>query len=177
MSMSDRLAVLRLGKVEDIGRPEEVYDNPSTEFVAGFLGASNLMDGRVIERGSDYATLEAEGGNVIRVPSGRMNRHEGQQSLKVGVRPEKIRIEPDEGEPEPGWNSVPGVVRMTTYIGVSHQYRVDGPAGKTLTVYAQNMGGGGTAPQSGDRVRLMWHPEHTFVVQPSEPLAEWEEEL
>ncbi|MBA3728124.1 MAG: TOBE domain-containing protein, partial [Actinobacteria bacterium] len=55
------------------------------------------------------------------------------------------------------------------------QYTVDGPEGKVLTVFVQNIGAGGT-PQPGDRIRLFWRPEHTFVVASSAPLAEWEEE-
>jgi ABC-type Fe3+/spermidine/putrescine transport system ATPase subunit len=82
------------------------------------------------------------------------------------VRPEKIRLEPDAGSPAPGSNSVTGTLRMTAFIGVSHQYTVDGPGGRTLTVYAQNIGGE-RAPQPGDRVRLTWDPEQTFVVRPS----------
>ena len=83
----------------------------------------------------------------------------------MGVRPEKIRLERDEGEPERGWNWVRGLLRMATFVGVSHQYSIDGPGGKLLTVYAQNVGHG-TVPHPGEHVRLMWRPEHTFVVTP-----------
>ena len=61
---------------------------------------------------------------------------------------------------------------MATYIGVNHQYKVEGPGGKTLTAYAQNLGAKGSQPHPGQQVRLVWRPEHTFVVKPSEPLAE-----
>ena len=57
----------------------------------------------------------------------------------------------------------------------SHQYTVDGPGGSTLTVYAQNLGGD-DVPSAGEAVRLVWRPDHTFAVKPSEPLADWEEE-
>ena len=73
------------------------------------------------------------------------------------------------------WNVVSGTLRMATYVGVSNQYTVDGPEGRTLTVYEQNLGGG-SIPRPGDQVRLRWLPEHTFVVRPSEPMADWEEE-
>ena len=63
MTMSDRLAVMRHGRIEQIGAPEEVYEDPQTEFVAGFLGASNLLDGEVKDRAGDLATLLLEGGN------------------------------------------------------------------------------------------------------------------
>jgi spermidine/putrescine transport system ATP-binding protein len=63
---------------------------------------------------------------------------------------------------------------MSTYIGVSHQYKVEGPGGTTITVYVQNLGAE-RPPQPGERVRLEWLPEHTFVVEPGEPHSEEEE--
>ena len=175
MTMSNRLAVMRHGKIEQIGAPEEVYENPATEFVAGFLGASNLLDGELGEREGDAATVRVQGGSTLKLPVTRLNGHGG-GAVRVGVRPEKIRLELDEGEVPPGWNSVRGTLREATYVGVSHQYTVDGPGNRTLTVYAQNLGAV-PSPQLGDRVRLVWRPEHTFAVRPSEPLADWEEEL
>jgi spermidine/putrescine transport system ATP-binding protein len=66
---------------------------------------------------------------------------------------------------------------MATYIGVNYQYRVDGPGGRELTVFVQNQGAAGSHPSVGQRVRLEWLPEHTFVVEPSAgPLDEEEEE-
>ena len=71
-------------------------------------------------------------------------------------------------------NSVTGTLEMSTYIGVSHQYKVVGPGGHLMTVYVQNLGAV-EAPRPGDRVRLSWNPDHTFVVKPSVPLSEEEE--
>jgi spermidine/putrescine transport system ATP-binding protein len=173
MTMSDRLAVMRHGKIEQIGPPVEVYEDPQTEFVAGFLGASNLLDGEVKDRAGSMATLLLEGGNSIRVPVERVNGTE--RVVKAGVRPEKIRVRPDNGELEDGWNAIAGTLRVATFIGVSHQYTVDLPTGRTMTAFEQNLGNE-NAPRAGDRVRLVWRPEHTFVVVPSEPLADWEEE-
>ncbi len=175
MTMSNRLAVMRHGRVEQIGPPEEVYENPATEFVAGFLGASNLLDGDLKQRSDGVTTVLLKSGSVITVPSDRVEESVG-SSIRVGVRPEKISLEADTGEAAPdGYNSVTGVLRVATYIGVSHQYKVVGPGGTELTVYVQNIGAA-RPPSPGERVRLLWRPEHTFAVKPSEPLAEWEEE-
>ena len=174
MTMSDRLAVMRHGKIEQIGAPEDVYERPATEFVAGFLGASNLLDGEVAESGDAGVTVRLASGGTITVPTANGAGSPGSK-VKVGVRPEKIRLESEDSAAEAGWNSVGGTLRMATYVGVSNQYTVDGPEGRTLTVYEQNLGTG-PVPAPGQRVRLTWHPDHTFVVQPSEPLAEWEEE-
>jgi len=172
MTMSNRLAVMRLGHIEQLGAPEDVYERPATEFVAGFLGASNLLDGELGATSGDVATVHLTTGSDVRVPAANLPS-DLDREVKVGVRPEKITIEPDDGEPPTDANWVSGLLQMSTYIGVSHQYKVEGPGGKELTVYVQNLGAG-TVPQPGDKVRLVWQPEFTFVVKPSAPLTEEE---
>ena len=175
MTMSDRLAVMRHGKIEQLGHPEDVYDSPATQFVAAFLGASNLLDGEVEGNTDHMTTVALRTGDKVRVPNDRLPPDAG-TTVKVGVRPEKITIVADGGVPASDVNSVTGLLRMATYIGVSHQYKVEGPGGAVLTVYVQNLGAG-PAPGPGDTVRLTWKPEHTFVVKPSdEPPIEEEEE-
>lgn len=174
MTMSNRLAVMHRGRIEQIGPPEAVYDTPMSEFVAGFLGASNLLPGEVKETSGDTAAVLVAGAYVVRVPTGRVPP--GATAVRVGVRPEKIHIEPAAAPAEgDGWNAVEGDLRDVTYIGVSHQFTVDGPAGSRLTVYEQNRGTAGI-PTPGERVRLRWRPEHTFAVTPTEPTEGEEEE-
>jgi spermidine/putrescine transport system ATP-binding protein len=173
MTMSDRLAVMRFGKIEQIGPPEEVYENPETEFVAGFLGASNLLDGELKETSNGFATVQLAGGDAVRLLSDRAPFEVG-SPVRVGVRPEKITITPgDGGPPQAGWNAVGGLLRMSTYIGVSHQYKVEGPGGHELTVWVQNLGSE-PAPRTGERVRLSWRWEHTFAVLPAATPSEEE---
>ena len=174
MTMSDNLAVMRQGKIEQIGPPEDVYESPQTEFVASFLGASNLIDGELKEQRDGFSSVLLTGGGVVIVPSERAPFRPG-AAVKVGVRPEKITIGADgDTQPESGWNAVTGLLRMSTYIGVSHQYKVEGPGGKDLTVWVQNLGST-QAPHPGDRVRLSWQWEHTFAVLPQEDLSMEEE--
>jgi spermidine/putrescine transport system ATP-binding protein len=174
MTMSDRIAVMRFGKIEQIGPPEEIYERPATEFVAGFLGASNLLDGTVEGTDDGRMSVRLVTGDVIAVQGAQADGAGG--TVKVGVRPEKIKLALGGGDAAPGgWNSVAGTLRMATYVGVSHQFTIDGPGDRPLTVYAQNLGAE-TVPAPGQPVRLLWRPEHTFVVRPSAPLAEWEEE-
>jgi spermidine/putrescine transport system ATP-binding protein len=174
MTMSDRLAVMRHGRIEQLGPPEDVYEHPGTEFVAGFLGASNLLDGELTAM-NGATTVRLATGEVIVVEDAHLRPDVG-SSVQVGVRPEKITIVP-EAEPEAvGRNHVTGTIRMAAYIGVNYQYKVDGPGGHELTVFVQNQGASGSQPTIGQHVRLEWLPEHTFVVEPSEPLAEEEEE-
>jgi len=173
MTMSNRFAVMRRGMIEQIGAPEDVYEHPATEFVAGFLGASNLLDGTLGAASGDLTTVRLATGGDVRLPSAKVSS-DLTGEVRVGVRPEKITIVPDQGEAPAGLNAVSGLLRMSTYIGVSNQYKVEGPGGKDLTVYVQNLGSS-RAPQPGEKVRLEWHPEHTFVVKPSAPLSEEEE--
>ena len=175
MTMSDRLAVMRLGRIEQIGPPEEVYENPQTEFVAGFLGASNMLEGELKEQANGVSTVLLGGGDVVHLPSDRAPFRPG-ATVKVGVRPEKVHIATeDDSEVPSGMNAVSGLLRMSTYIGVSHQYKVTGPGGHTLTVWVQNLGST-PPPHPGERVRLSWQWEHTFAVLPQEGLSMEEEE-
>ncbi len=175
MTMSDRLAVMRLGKIEQIGEPEEVYESPLTQFVAGFLGASNLLEGDLKEHVDGISTVLLSGGDLVRLPSDRAPFEPGTGVL-VGVRPEKITIGPEDPSPPPsGWNAVSGLLRMSTYIGVSHQYKVEGPGGHELTVWVQNLGVE-SAPRPGERVRLSWQLQYTFAVQPQAGLTDEEEQ-
>jgi spermidine/putrescine transport system ATP-binding protein len=162
MVMSNRLAVMNNGKIEQLGSPEEVYERPSTDFVASFLGASNLIGAKVVQRqSSGLAQVRLDGGDVVNVPAARLPA--GRDTVKVGVRPEKLRLEPSSAAPEPGHNTVTGQVVLASYLGVSHQYTIEGPGGATVTVYVQNLGAS-HPPVLGETVRLTWLPEHTFVV-------------
>jgi spermidine/putrescine transport system ATP-binding protein len=173
MTMSNRFAVMRQGRIEQLGEPEDVYENPATEFVAGFLGASNLLEGEMKESANGDAKVSLAAGPVVTVPSTRIPSDAG-SSLKVGVRPEKITITKVGSEPATGMNHIDGTVSMTTYIGVSHQYKVEAPGGAVLTAYVQNLGAE-EAPRQGEQVTLSWKPEHTFAVTPQEGLSIEEE--
>jgi spermidine/putrescine transport system ATP-binding protein len=168
MTMSDRLAVMRHGKIEQLGDPEFVYENPSTEFVAGFLGASNLLEGEVKETNNGVSTVSLTNGGTMTVPTERIPSDAGSR-LKVGVRPEKIAITRG-GETPDGRNGVEGTVSMATYIGVSHQYKVATQGGTEMTVYVQNLGVE-EAPRQGEQVTLSWKPEYTFAVTPQDDLV------
>ena len=174
MTMSDRFAVMRFGKIEQIGAPQLVYEAPATEFVAGFLGASNLLDGELKGSTNGLTSITMSDGKVVLAESDHIPSGVG-PVVRVGVRPEKITIVPDDGVAPTDRNSVNGLLRMSTYIGVNYQYKVEGPGGIELTVYVQNMGAAGSQPHAGEKVRLEWLPEHTFVVEPSAPLSKEEE--
>ena len=161
MTMADTIAVMNRGKIEQLGPPQQLYEKPSTAFVAGFLGASNLLPGTV--EGSDAVRLES--GELVRA---RVNGHTGR--VAAGVRPEKIAIGPRGGE-----NQLHGTVAETAYLGVATQVVVRTPAG-TIQVFAQNIDSGTRIPGRGLPVTLSWSPEATFVVAREETEHATEEE-
>jgi spermidine/putrescine transport system ATP-binding protein len=175
MTMSNRLAVMRLGRIEQLGDPETVYENPATEFVAGFLGASNMLEGELKEGSNGDAAVALTAGGIVRLPTSRVPS-DLVGTVKVGVRPEKLTISRgDDALVERGLNSVSGRVTMTTYIGVSHQYKVESVGGTIMTAYVQNLGHD-EAPGQGEAVTVSWRPEHTFAVAPQEGLIMEEDE-
>src|SRR4051812_32377289 len=147
LTLSDRIAVFNEGRVQQVATPRELYENPGSAFVAGFVGTSNLLTGP-----------------AARVVIGR----EGTFS----IRPEKIHLEPPTDFGEPGnVTTVDGVVREVVYLGSANHYVVDldvpgsGPdGGPTLTVLRQNLRTSAEEPadRRGDRVRLAWLPEHVI---------------
>ena len=153
MTMADTIAVMNQGHIEQLGPPEELYERPTTPFVAGFLGASNLLPG-VVE-GADAVRLAD--GTIVRA---QVNGKSG--PVAAGVRPEKISIGRGGGV-----NELAGTVVETAYIGVATQLVVNTTAG-TVHVFAQNIDTGGRVPAPGSNVILSWSPESTFVVDQSE---------
>ncbi|MER7109937.1 ABC transporter ATP-binding protein [Streptomyces sp. NPDC000229] len=162
MTMADTVAVMNGGRVEQLGAPADLYENPSTTFVANFLGTSNLIEAEVVEAGSDI-TVTA-GGGKLRLPADRCGadtRTGGK--LLVGIRPEKITLAhaDDAGAIGTGRNRVTGRIVDTSFNGVSTQYVVDSPAGTALQVYEQNVERDSRLVQ-GAEVVLHWNPAHTF---------------
>ncbi|MET9537060.1 ABC transporter ATP-binding protein [Streptomyces sp. NPDC006553] len=162
MTMADQVAVMNGGRVEQLGAPADLYENPKTTFVANFLGTSNLIEAEVLETGSDV--LVTAGGGKLRVPGDRCTSavRQGGKVL-VGVRPEKISLAhaDDAGSIADGRNRVTGRIADSSFIGVSTQYVVNSPAGAELQVYEQNIERD-TRLVPGAEVVLHWNPAHTF---------------
>ncbi|MEO5885558.1 MAG: ABC transporter ATP-binding protein [Candidatus Limnocylindrales bacterium] len=163
MTMSDRIAVMNKGRYEQLGDPESLYERPSTRFVAGFLGVSNLLPGSVEGTDEKYAAVRLADNTLIRAPRALV---QGTGQVAIGVRPEKIRLRESTDPTPAGHNELHGVVTDASYLGVSTQYEVQARGGVRLTVYEQNVE---RATRSelwarGEAVRLTWSPDHSFVV-------------
>jgi spermidine/putrescine transport system ATP-binding protein len=155
MTMADVIAVMNHGRIEQLGTPAELYETPRTAFVAGFLGASNLIPGAVV--GPDRVRLR--NGPEVRVPPEALAGRVG--DVAVGIRPEKIELG-DHHE-----NRLEGRVVESAYVGVATQFLVDTACGR-LAVYSQNSRPGSGASARDDAATLSWSPEATFVVDSTE---------
>jgi spermidine/putrescine transport system ATP-binding protein len=166
MTMSDRIAVMNAGKMEQIGAPQDVYQLPATPFVAGFLGASNLLPGRIETVDGATAKVRLDEGAVVALPTGRLPATSG--PVQIGVRPEKIDIRSSDASSTPTTgNAVSAVVTASTYTGVSTSYECRTGDGSKIVVYVQNFGDDVASARAGEHVILGWEPEHTFAVQGS----------
>jgi spermidine/putrescine transport system ATP-binding protein len=155
MTMADAIAVMNHGRIEQLGRPNELYERPQTSFVARFLGASNLLPGAV----DDAGAVRLRSGAVVRVADPLPPRG---NPVAVGIRPEKLRLG---GSAEA--NRLAGTVKELSYVGVATQYVVDTPDG-ALAVYVQNFEPGARAVPPGTAVELSFGPESAFVVELTE---------
>ncbi|MFH9423521.1 ABC transporter ATP-binding protein [Streptomyces sp. NPDC017529] len=171
MTMADTVAVMNGGRVEQLGAPADLYENPGTTFVANFLGTSNLIAAEVVAADGGELLLKA-GDAKLRMPAGRCRTTActGEKVL-AGVRPEKIALAhaDDAGAIAEGRNRLPGRIRDASFIGVSTQYLVEAPGAGRLAVYEQNVERDARlAP--GAEVVLHWNPAHTFGLDASQDI-------
>jgi spermidine/putrescine transport system ATP-binding protein len=115
MTMSDRLVVLRDGKVEQLGSPSEVYSQPETAYVAGFLGAANLYDAKVVEVSGGIATCQLD---EVRLRARAADFAPAGTAVSIAIRPERVEIAPAADFREDGEANVfPGVVEQLVFLG------------------------------------------------------------
>ena len=167
LTMSDRIAVMSNGVVEQVDTPENVYERPATTFVAGFIGVSNLMPGTVTSATGGRGMIKLDTG--LEVESRVDGLATGERCHAV-VRPEKLRIT-DPGSVTPGGlPGVDGIVQSSVYLGTSTQIIVALPGDVSMTVLVPNASEAERArlPGGGAPVRLSWEADHMHVVRESE---------
>jgi spermidine/putrescine transport system ATP-binding protein len=160
LTMSDRIAVMNRGRVEQVSGPEEVYERPTTSFVAGFIGVSNLMPATVSAPGR----VKLDSGPEVPAETGELGPGEGCAAV---VRPEKLRVELVDGaRSADGSPAVEGVVESSVYLGTATQITVGVGDGVRMTVLVPNADESERQrlPGGGARVVLSWEPEHMHVV-------------
>ena len=141
MRMSDRIVVFDQGRVEQVGTPQTVYNNPKTRFVAGFLGAANIVDS------SD--AKKAFGKNT-----------------NISIRPERMRILPSNAKANDGEMSILGVVKEVAFVGANTIFMVKTDAGFMLNVSRTNteLLGQDTSFAAGDQVLVAWPIGHAVEI-------------
>jgi putative spermidine/putrescine transport system ATP-binding protein len=149
--MSDRIAVMDHGRLQQVGLPHEIYEAPANTFVADFIGESNILVG-VVEQSDHGTRLRLEGGPPVEVLDGLTAAHSG-RTARVLVRPERFFDASTRTPNGIGTNRIDGTVVESIYIGISDKYRVRTPDG--LEVLARlNAGKGERRYNVGDAVRL-----------------------
>ncbi len=167
LTMSDRIAIMNRGRIEQVAEPEEVYDRPATPFVAGFIGVSNLMPGVIKKSGAKGEVLLDSGVAV----AANVNGLQPGDRCHAVVRPEKLWINKAEEKVDAKLPHVEGVVESSLYLGTSTQMLVRLPDGVTMTVLCPNTDEAErqSLPGGGANVKLSWAPEHMHLVR--EPAA------
>ncbi|MEV7006148.1 ABC transporter ATP-binding protein [Streptosporangium sp. NPDC051022] len=165
LTMSDRIAVMNDGLVEQLASPREIYERPATAFVAGFIGTSNLFNGTVDRVESGCAVLRAgqtgQGGQEGRILVAADSHRPG-DAIAVTVRPEKITISAE--EPAGDVSAVRGTVSEVVYLGLYNSYAVRLADGAEITVFQQNALDSTSTAERGEAVWLSWQPRHSYVI-------------
>jgi ABC-type Fe3+/spermidine/putrescine transport system ATPase subunit len=162
LTMSDRIVVMNCGRIEQTGPAVEIYERPATEFVAGFIGVSNILDATAVVSSGERAMLEADGA-LIQPPSGAGLRDGAK--LRLMVRPEKIQLA-FQSIPE----ALPGTIERVVYLGESTQWRVRLLNGSEIAALEQNhrpLSGGQDArarARTGQQVWVHWDPDSAVIL-------------
>ncbi|WP_340108255.1 ABC transporter ATP-binding protein [Pikeienuella sp. HZG-20] len=154
-AMSDRIAVMSAGRIEQIGAPEEIYSSPKTMFAAEFTGQINHFPGRVIEMNGGLATLETTDGLRIRFRPTAGETSQGENATLM-IRPERVRVDVADDELS---NRFEAKVESVTYLGstITYQLRINGIQ---LSAHAPNIGR--SAPAVGEPIFVGWDEHDTF---------------
>lgn len=163
MSMSDRIAVMNAGRVEQLGTPEELYEQPKTKFVAQFIGECNFLPGKFISRSADIVEADTPVGRLrLQLTKAGVDVAEQaeQGQLSIGIRPERISLQGG----DPGDNRCLGRIEEITYNGAESRYRV--VVGEAeLRVTELNSGRRGVGLFVGDAVEVAIPPANLFLLK------------
>ncbi len=155
LTMSDRIAVMRAGQVLQVGGPTEIYERPSTRFVADFIGESNFLEGTV-ERASAEEVVVRLGDRAVHASTNGRALVQGDR-ITLAVRPERISLHPTRPD---GAEGLIGRVQEIVYLGTDTRYLIELPSGDMVVARIQNAGRQVSSEfEVGDRVRLQWSAE------------------
>jgi spermidine/putrescine transport system ATP-binding protein len=160
LAMSDRIAVMNGGKVEQLGGPREIYEQPQTAFVADFIGSLNTLDVRIDELVGGYCISRfAEGERVVATADGQRTVGE---TVRVGIRPEHVQLGPVDTTASDDGSRLKGTVAELVYLGMYTQFHVDTAAGRIVS--HRLAGEPAVRLETGAQVAVSWPAEHAAVV-------------
>lgn len=163
MAVSDRIAVLHHGKIEQIGTPIELYESPKSSFVASFIGDTNFLEGIVAETSGDFSRLKVE--NFPDVLCYNDLQHAPQDHVLLSIRPEKIHISREKPVEHPLNNLFSGTVEDMIYKG-GHTYYLTKIAGRNIAVTQANTHFLDEQPIKWyDTVWIWWHGDDGFMLE------------
>ncbi|HSS66424.1 MAG TPA: ABC transporter ATP-binding protein [Gammaproteobacteria bacterium] len=159
LSMADRIAVMDSGRVRQVAPPEELYEFPSSRFVADFIGKMNLFQGRVTRGANDNSEVDVEGLGAVRLPPGRSLSGE----IGIAVRPEKVKVSAERPQSE----AVAFEARLDNiaYHGSESHLFLTTDGGVRIAVTLQNDSRSVTRYQAGERLWVSWAPTDTLVLE------------
>ena len=160
LAMSDRIAVMNGGRVEQIGSPREIYEHPRTAFVADFIGSLNVLELRVDELVGDYAVMRLEEGDRVVVVAGPGSAVGN--ALRLAVRPEQVRIGPLGDAAPDGGSRLHGTIAEIVFLGMYTQFHVETRVGRLVSYRLADEALG--TLEVGSRVALEWAPEQASAL-------------
>jgi putative spermidine/putrescine transport system ATP-binding protein/spermidine/putrescine transport system ATP-binding protein len=153
LTLSDTIAVMRDGRIEQRGSPADVYERPVNRFVATFLGASNLLRGRILGTGKT-ARIDAGG---IAIPLGEATGHDGDE-IEIAIRPERMSVQPQ------GAAGIPAVIKAIVYKGATVSLYCDA-SGDERVVFVPGGHPSLTGLKTGASIVLSFDPAHAVPLQ------------
>ena len=161
MTLSDRIVVMRNGQLEQVGTPAEVYQNPLTRFVAGFLGVSNFFQGTVTGRDNGAIHVDCTDGLKLTVPGD----YSVGRTVTTAVRPEAVRVRSMQASPD-GPNQIVATLEQAVYRGFMIHHHMRLPNGDPLIAYEQNTGRQTNESFSpGQKVLVTWDAASLRIVR------------
>jgi len=160
LAMSDRIAVMNGGHVEQIGTPREIYERPDTAFVADFIGSLNALELRIDELVGVNAVMRLGEAERLVVPVGP--GHRAGESVRVAVRPERVQIEPVGSPLLNGGSRLEGTIAEIVFLGMYTQFHVDTEAGRLVSHRLADESLRGL--EGGSRVALSWDVEQASLL-------------
>lgn len=165
LTMADRIAVMNLGRIEQVGTPIEIYEHPQTEFVSSFIGVSNLLHGRMVRKEQAYVILQSRQGLVLSLPSALLPAPPAGE-VTISIRPEKLRLT-RQPPAEPVRNIFAAEIEHIVYLGVNTHYYLVVDGGERFVAYEQNIlpARQHLSYSTGEKVFLFWPDEAMQLVK------------